>query len=159
MEMFDIAQVCENGHLVNNSTISLPKNNSAKCGVCDGKTIVACPNCQESIPGSLLSSTSFDIENFDVPAYCHHCGELYPWTNTKVNGVVALFVDKNIIPVNEKPHLIAMMMDLVTNSHNNKLASLHVKTLMEKLEAQEVTTVKTLLSDVVGSQARKAVLL
>jgi hypothetical protein len=80
---FDVMQVCEKGHKVNDSTIEMPQYSLSYCKECGSKTITKCPRCNVEIrgfhhvPGVLL------IHGPDVPEFCHGCGAPYPWQKAK----------------------------------------------------------------------------
>lgn len=104
---FATAQICNNGHIVNIDTDNHPECNRNFCPECGMKTIIACPSCNAPIKGlhfktetyqttrpgvyvlgqSRVKTTSQNVpvnpdDIFNVPAYCHNCGQPYPWTES-----------------------------------------------------------------------------
>jgi len=90
MGWHDTAQICLNGHVVNDSVRSSPEFNQKYCKQCGASTIIACQKCKKDIPGY------YDVPGITVigggimgaPPYCQNCGAPYPWT-TRQNKIAA----------------------------------------------------------------------
>ena len=104
--VFDNAQICKAGHVSNIYTKLHPECNVDHCIICPEETISECPSCHAPIRGGYYShevwSTSYagsiissqspitrsrnheltTLDSYQVPAYCHHCGQPYPWTES-----------------------------------------------------------------------------
>lgn len=48
---YDTAQVCMNGHMVNESFLSCPQHNRKHCSACGAETTTTCPSCSSLIQG------------------------------------------------------------------------------------------------------------
>ena len=48
---YDLAQICENGHVANSSARDYPISNQDHCDKCGSRTITACPACETEIRG------------------------------------------------------------------------------------------------------------
>jgi len=83
MSWYDTAQVCLNGHVVNDAVRSSPESNQKYCERCGAATITACEKCKQSIPGYYHSDTVVVIggRTMDAPPHCANCGAPYPWTD------------------------------------------------------------------------------
>ena len=79
----DTMQVCENGHVVNDSVRSMPQFNRKFCEKCGAVTTTACKKCGKEIPGSALGST---LVRNKPPECCGECGEPFPWAVKKTQG-------------------------------------------------------------------------
>ncbi len=75
--VYDVAQVCLNGHVTNGFSRSSPEFNETFCSNCGERTITVCPACNHAIRGQIAGSM---IVSFPAPSFCHNCGEAYPWT-------------------------------------------------------------------------------
>ncbi|MFL6485360.1 MAG: DUF2321 domain-containing protein [Nitrososphaera sp.] len=51
MTAYDVAQICENGHVANDSAKGKPEHNQKYCEICGKPTITKCPNCKTPIRG------------------------------------------------------------------------------------------------------------
>ena len=82
--MVDVAQICLNGHIVNDSSKMYPNSNSDFCDQCGKKTITTCDGCNNDIRGYHMDGVQH-IRDSVPPNHCRHCGEPYPWTISKIN--------------------------------------------------------------------------
>ena len=81
----DIAEVCVRGHLINENIIKNPKNRQKYCGECGSKTITACPNCKEPIPGRFIYYNFEDTTVWGPPEnFCRNCANPFPWIEKKL---------------------------------------------------------------------------
>lgn len=156
MEIFDVAQICLHGHIVNDSTMSFPQDNSPVCKICGAKTITNCPVCGEPIQGALRTSERFDIPEYIEPAYCHHCGNLYPWSVEKIDTALDFFIDHKIITSEQKLQMKEMIVDLVEGTDNNKLSTLHVKSYLKSLSSGDVESVKGMIGGLLNDSAKQS---
>lgn len=49
---YDVAQICENGHIVNGASLYYKERNEKHCSKCGAHTITACPACSSSMGNS-----------------------------------------------------------------------------------------------------------
>ena len=68
------AQICINGHV--RSSGGLQINSGEHCNKCGQVCIEDCLKCGEPIRGQVADS--FRV-GYDVPSFCHACGNPYPW--------------------------------------------------------------------------------
>lgn len=80
----DIALICMNGHLINDSSLTTPECNTKFCRQCGAANIDKCPHCGSSIRGHIHYYGVLSSDKFDVPAHCQACGKPYPWTEEKI---------------------------------------------------------------------------
>lgn len=80
MFSFDVAQICENGHVVSTGVTQVQSYRASKyCTKCGAESLEECLKCGSSIRGDLLNGRGVAYAR---PAYCHDCGDAYPWTVT-----------------------------------------------------------------------------
>lgn len=79
MGYYDIAQICSNGHMVNDSTRSSPQFNENHCSQCGAKTTTVCQECKASIKGDYKGEVVVIGYSTPTPTHCHECGKPYPW--------------------------------------------------------------------------------
>ena len=79
--MYDVAQICLNGHVTNDGIQQFPQGNKKFCPKCGEATTIACPNCGHPIRGDYISDLVVVMgHHYRAPAYCENCGKPYPWT-------------------------------------------------------------------------------
>ena len=78
---YDVAQICENGHVANSMARDNPARNQDHCDKCGSPTIMACPSCQTKIRGFYSVPGVLGIfDKYAAPAFCDKCGKPFPWT-------------------------------------------------------------------------------
>ena len=87
---YDVAQVCLNGHMVNDTWQSSPNFSKDICPKCGAKTIIECPACHKRIQGFYHVPGVITTRSASVRAYCHACGKPYPWTLATIDAAKAL---------------------------------------------------------------------
>ena len=77
---YDVMQACTNGHVITSEASSRPEDLRKRCPECGDETITQCLKCNADIQGyKHVPSVTYPRPN-TPPAYCHECGEPYPWT-------------------------------------------------------------------------------
>lgn len=101
MDTYQAAQVCKNGHVITSNT-----NNTAHlsnfCPECRAETITSCLNCNTPIRGEYYVPGVISISTYTPPKYCHHCGYLFPWTESKLNSISELLDMQDQLSEDEK---------------------------------------------------------
>ena len=155
MEGFDIAQICLNGHVVNDSTIHYPDHNKDFCDKCGAKTITHCPHCNDPIRGRYYMKFVYDASPFRAPAYCHNCGAPYPWTEAKLNAAKELAEELERLTEEERKILAQSIDDLVKESPKTELAATRVKKLLAKAGKEGARLMLEILKEVASETAKK----
>ena len=72
---YDVAQICENGHLANVKARTNPVLNQDHCDKCGVPTIMACPSCQTEIRGIYRTRPQRRalrvVSTYTVPSFCY----------------------------------------------------------------------------------------
>ncbi len=92
----DAAQICLNGHIVNDSVITCPADNKKFCQICGEKTVINCPSCSSAIQGAQRTGPRPPFSKINLqkpPSYCHNCGKPYPWTDRNIQAAIELFIE------------------------------------------------------------------
>jgi hypothetical protein len=93
-ECYDVAQICLNGHVINDSCKDYPQHNKKFCQVCGEQTITKCQSCSSDIQGVYIVRGVIQINELQkAPAYCHSCGKPYPWTDRNIEAAIDLFIE------------------------------------------------------------------
>src|SRR5438309_1162326 len=99
---YETAQICLNGHEINQSATSSPEFSADFCQKCGAKTIQECPACRTLIRGYCHIPGVVSLGDFEVPAHCHSCGEQYPWMGARIRAAKELSDELDILSTEEK---------------------------------------------------------
>lgn len=166
---YDVAQVCLNGHMINDTYQSRPEFSKRFCPLCGAKTITACPACEEPIQGAVQSQFSMRGSRYlnrpptlqtmtsraSVPIYCHNCGKRFPWTAERIAAAQALAEELDELSAAEKLLLQSSIDDLVSDTPKTTVAVARFKKLMSKTGRQAAEGFKSVLIDVVTEVVKK----
>ena len=83
---YDVAQICENGHVANSMAQKYPGINQEHCDRCGAPTIMACPSCQTAIRGYYHVTRVVGFDDYAAPAFCYKCGNPFPWTAARLRA-------------------------------------------------------------------------
>ncbi|MBU0516836.1 MAG: DUF2321 domain-containing protein [Proteobacteria bacterium] len=152
---YDTAQICLNGHVVNDATNSHPHNNRAHCEICGAASITQCPNCTKEVPGS-------QVVGFNVfpmrrrPMYCHECGHPYPWTETAIKAAKEL-AEELALSDEQKDLLKASIDELIQDTPGAQVASVRFNKLVAKGGKAVADAFRNILIDVVSESVKKSI--
>jgi hypothetical protein len=154
----DTAQICLNGHVVNDSFHRYPQFNQKFCSQCGELTITQCEQCRKPIkghfhvPGFVGSSQPLIPENF-----CPDCGKPYPWFAKKLNVAKELAEELEELTPEEREKLRKSLDDLVRDTPSTELAGIRFKKIMKKVGKGSYEMMKDVLTDIVSETAKKAI--
>jgi hypothetical protein len=152
MEVYDIAQICLNGHVINNYSQSYPQYNQKHCDKCGVLTITLCPNCQTPIRGSLIRGGGF---HFSAPSFCINCGQPFPWTESKLKAAHELAQEIENISEEDRDVLINSIDDLVKETPSSTLAATRFKKILKKSGPVVASAFREILIDILSEVAKK----
>ena len=153
MEGYDVAQICQNGHVANSSSQNLPEFNQKFCERCGSVTITNCPDCNSPIRGSYWGSMS---GGYDVPSFCINCGQPFPWTKSKIQAAHELAQEIDNISDDDRIILQKSIDDLVKDSPSTSLAVTRFKKIMVKVGQTTAGMFREILVDFLSEAAKKA---
>jgi hypothetical protein len=152
---YDTAQVCLNGHVVNDSVKASPEFNQKYCDKCGQPTITECQNCNHPIRGYYHSPGVIYPSTREPPSFCHECGKPYPWTATKLEAAQELADELENLTQEEKDILKKSLDDLVRDSPKTTVAATRFKKLVRKAGGEATGSFKQILIGVVTEAAKK----
>lgn len=123
---YDIALICENGHLINAALNKYSDRNSKFCSTCGAPTISKCPHCQEHIKGISTSDHSY-LRTYRVPAYCEYCGSPFPWTESALQNATLLIQEEEDLSSELKASIVESLPAIITETPTTTLATVRVK--------------------------------
>jgi hypothetical protein len=158
MGSYDVAQVCQNGHTVNDSYHRFPQHNQPFCSRCGAASITACESCRTPIRGEYDADGVIAIGfTYKPPAYCHNCGQPYPWTGAALQSARDLADELDGLDEQEREALKGTLDDLVRDSARTQVASLRFEKLAAKTGKEGAGMLRDVLVGVVSEAARKVI--
>jgi len=161
MGRYDVAQICLNGHVVNDASHGNPAFNQTFCKKCGAKTINTCTDCGSSIRGCCYIANSMGLENRmrckEAPSFCVECEKAYPWTEKKITAAKELALELEGLSDEEKAMLSNSIDDLVVETPRTGLAVTRLKKIAKKAEEVSWEAFKGVLTDVVSESVRKLI--
>lgn len=122
MGYHNTAQICLNGHVI---TENHPSEFSEKfCSKCGAETISSCLNCNTAIRGEYKVEGVYVIGSHEmpVPAYCHNCGQPFPWTEDAIEATRILIDEEDMLSNDDKEKLKQSLPDIISETPRTALA-------------------------------------
>lgn len=132
MPIQDVALICINGHMINQSKNKNPENNTKYCEKCGALNISLCAECQSFIRGDIHYENVICFDEISIPSYCHECGRPYPWTLERIKALKEM-VEYSSLNEHEKTEFVDNIEMIVSDSPRTNLAAMKIKTLGMKL--------------------------
>jgi hypothetical protein len=151
---FDTAQICLNGHVINEAAESYPEENQKFCSKCGEKTIIRCQYCEIPIKGYHHCSVVV-MADFIPPKFCHNCGKPYPWTESKLKAAQELIDEAEKLTEQEKDILKQSLDDLVRGAPNTQVAALRFKKYTTKAGEVVMGGLRDIMVDIASETAKK----
>ena len=129
---------------------------SPHCSKCGAETIRECPSCKSSIRGDYHIEGVFGGSN-DPTAYCHSCGNAYPWTQTALDSAKELVEELDQLDRDEKDKLSGSIGELVRDSPQSKVAAVRFKKLMKKAGGPSTDAMRGILVNFVSEAIKKLI--
>ena len=149
---FDIAQICENGHVANSSTQDFPQFNQKYCKRCGSPTITNCPECNAPIRGVYREVFS---TGYTAPGFCIECGKPFPWTESKLKAAHTLVQELDSLDDDEKEMLEKSLDDLVRDTPSTPVAATRFKKLVTRAGQGAASAFREILVDIASESAKK----
>ena len=154
---YDVAQICENGHVVNSMARDYPDSNQKHCDKCGASTIMVCPSCQTEIRGVYHVPSVIGFYEYDAPAFCYECGKPFPWTTTRLHAAEDLVNELEDLTIDDRKSLKESLPDLVRETPSTRVAETRFKKIMQKVGKDGYESMRSLLTDIVSDVVRKAI--
>lgn len=153
-----VALACINGHLLNVIASPTLPPGVRFCKACGAELITVCQAC--STPITEFQSPAPGIPapfGRRLPAFCHSCGQPYPWTKLKLAAAQDLIEERAALKPHEREALKKSLEDLVRETPQMPVAKLRFKRFVTKLGVEAAETLKALLIDVLSEAVRKEI--
>ena len=158
MGQYDVAQICLNGHVINDSTQRYPEHNRKFCHQCGQPTITACPECNFDIRGDYVGGAVVIGFQFPAPAFCENCGRPYPWTSRALAAAKELTDQMQGLTEDEKAQVKDDLSELVADTPQTKVSATRVRRLLAKASGELPGMVREVIVAVASDTAKKVLL-
>jgi hypothetical protein len=157
---YDAAQICLNGHVINDRARDYPRHNANFCQKCGAATTIQCPNCKTEIRGDYEAEgiAFIGASHYHAPAFCHDCGKAYPWTDSKIRAAEELIELAERLEKAEKDALAADLPDLIRDTPRTQVAAMRFKKLAAKIGGGVSSALRDIVVDVASDAAKKVIL-
>ncbi len=153
---YDVAQICLNGHVINEKSVKLPECNKKFCDRCGAVTITACQKCNASIPGYYHEPGLIRPETtYIAPAFCHHCGEAFSWIESRLQASREMAQELDGLTDEEKQTLTQCLEDIVKDTPKTTIACMRLKKLFDKAGKGADEMFREILRDFISATAKK----
>jgi hypothetical protein len=152
---YDVAQVCQNGHVINSLAQHYPNSNQDYCDKCGTATIVACPGCKTPIRGYYHVPGVIGFSDFAAPAHCYRCGSPFPWTQIARAAAQELAETLDALSAEECSELKESIDELLRETPRTRVAETKFKKLMRKAGKDAYEGMKSILTDVVSETVKR----
>ena len=154
---YDVAQICENGHVTNAMASSSPASNQDHCDKCGAPTIMDCPSCKTAIRGFDMSGALDFSSKYNAPAFCYNCGNPFPWTDAGLRAAQELADELDNLTNDERETLKKSLNELVRETPSTRVAETRFKTIMRKVGKEGYEGMRSLLTSIVSETVRKTI--
>jgi len=150
----DVAQICPNGHVANDSSLRYPQFNQEYCSKCGEKTIKMCSKCGKSIQGLFRFDGPVMSDVYVSPSFCKHCGQEFPWTERKRQAAIDLFLDE-IQEEEERKEFRESVEQISKDTPQAQVASTRIVRLLKKVKSASAKLIKDIVVEIASEAAKK----
>lgn len=127
---YDTAQICTNGHVINEQLKSSPHIKKKFCDRCGAPTITKCQYCRFTIKGTYHFGSN--ISSWVRPSFCPDCGKPYPWTEAALKAAQEYSDELENLSPEERDLLKKSIDDIVRETPQATVAVSRFKRLVAK---------------------------
>ena len=160
MGQYDTAQVCLNGHCINDSAKKYPAHNKNYCDICGEKTITQCYECKTDIRGDYIADFAIigGEHNYTPPNFCYNCGKPFPWLERKMKAAVEMVELEEILNAEEINNLKDYTKDITTDTPNAQVSAKRINILLRKIKTNSVPAIRALFVDIASETAKRIIM-
>jgi len=154
---FDVAQICLNGHIINNSSMTFPSSNKKRCPDCGSETITKCLACNQDIRGYHFVPGVIGFGGLEkAPGFCEHCGKPYPWTESRLEAARDLAGQLDL-DIPERTLLEKSIEEIVRDTPRAPAEAVRFKGVVEKAKPWALAAFREVLISVVSEPVKKMI--
>jgi hypothetical protein len=151
---YDVALICENGHVITTTARKYPQHGRKFCEQCGAATMSACKACQHPIRGYYYSGV-IGGDRYRRPSYCAECAAPYPWTQTAIEEFKALTALAEGLSNEQRRQLDAAINDIMADTPRTSGAVARIKLLGPKVGPELWDGLKRIAVEVASEAAKK----
>lgn len=125
------------------------------CSECGSPTITKCQHCGSEIRGYYNVPGVIAIPHYSLKAYCHQCGQPYPWTEARLKAAEELIL-LGEVPEADKQALIADLPALTVDTPRTPVAMARMSRFLSRAGAPIAAAVRDILVDIAGETVKKS---
>lgn len=152
---YDTAQICTNGHLINEQLISSPHIDKKFCDKCGAPTITNCHYCRATIRGAYHTPSS--VSSWTRPSFCTECGKAYPWTEAALKAAQELSDELENLSPEERDLLKKSIDDIVRETPQATVAVSRFKRLVAKAGPAAADIYREILLPLLSEAIKKSI--
>ena len=153
MTLYDVMQVCLNGHKVNGRARTDLQRNKKFCTRCGAKTITACPECDAAIRGDSISQRGTPLRPTSVPNNCHNCGTAFPWRQAQIAAAIEAL--EMGLTGQDATEAAGLVREIAVETPRTQVAAMKLKWLLPKIGGAAYEVAVKVISDVASETAKK----
>ncbi|MEJ5377088.1 MAG: DUF2321 domain-containing protein [bacterium] len=154
---YDVAQICEKGHVINSMARDYPNSNQDYCDKCGAPTLMACPFCKTAIRGYYHVPGVTGFSNYNAPSFCYKCGKPFPWTAAALTAAQELADELDGLTDDERESLKKSLDELVCETPSTRVAETRFNRIMKKVGKDGYDSMRSILTDIVSETVRKTI--
>jgi hypothetical protein len=155
---YDIAQICINGHYITDRYDSRPEFRKKFCKKCGQPTIHECQECKSPIQGYFHRPNVTSLLSYPPPpAFCHECGEPYPWTTAKIEAAREYVDELEELDIQEKASFKISIDEIAKDTPKGEVAIKRISKLMKKLSGDAYKQMKQILVEISSETLKKLI--
>lgn len=151
----DVALICLNGHVITSGLRLSPELAQARCSRCGEETTSSCVSCGESIRGYYSVPGVIAFHEYQRPAFCHGCGECFPWTKSMVEAARDLALEESALNEDERKAWATTLDDLIADTPRTQLAAVRFKKYFAKAGAATAAAMREIVVEIASEAAKK----
>ena len=149
---YHTALICENGHVLS-SNLEDQVDPPSHCSDCGAQALQHCSGCRKAIRGRQDTHPSFTP--WPRPAFCHACGEAFPWTKARRQALLDLAAEAEGLDDDDRQVLGEILPDLGIEGPRTELAASRALSLLHKLGGGTKDAIYMALADISSETAAK----
>ncbi len=154
----DVAQICLNGDVINDSTKAAPQLNKKFCPKCGEETMTTCPSCGKDIAGEIHYSNVIGGHRFKRPSFCIECGKPYPWTTRNLQAAKNLANELDELSKDDQKTLKDNIDEISKDTVQAEVSAARIKKIISKVGSTTGEILQKTIVEVASETAKKILL-
>lgn len=148
---YDNSIICSNGHIVNEMVHRYPEDNLKYCEKCGAKSLDKCDKCNTLFKGNVYGN------EYKLPLFCFNCGNVFPWTQLKIETAIELGLSSELINDQERDTLRSSTLEIIKDTPKTMLEAIKFKKVIYKIGNGTATMIKETLAAIISETAKKII--